>query len=621
MAKKKPNGYWKNREVVVKEANRIMKEHNFDRLPRGDKLRSMGEGAFLSGIIKHHGGLRAFREKLGQENPEVPKGSWKDFDYVVEQAKEIMKKHKLKVLPGQTKLVKLGYNSFAMAMGKYHGGMRKLREHLGQEKIINPQGIWKDLDYALEQAKEIKTKYNFERLPGREKLVEIGYGGLESAIYKYHGGMNKFRGHLGEEIKREKSEDLRNFDYIINKAKEIMKNQKLEKLPNGEELVNLGYSSFVSAVKRYHGGLNELRKKLGQNDLVKPNGYWKNWENAKKELLNIIEKYNLSEFPTQKFLCDIKRSSLVSAITNHHGGVFKVQEKLGFDFSRKHKDYWSNVKNILNEIKNFKKEENYDYFPSADTLKDLGYSSLSVAISQHYPGGLTKYREDHNDFTPMQLGEKTQRMLDLEKEFGISIEDHIRELYNKGKSAFKIGNELGVSETTIYHWFENLGIEKRGPKIRSESQLTKFFSENPDANEIGNLIYAGGNSSEIADILIELYPNRFLSAVDLARSLPKAIKSIGESLYPFKIEKAEKIWDNFRTKTPKMKYHLENILYNIIVDNYQRNFNENPEETVKELNYLSSKKKEISPLIKKVSDYYSSIYEFNIPGQGKLEAI
>jgi len=79
---------------------------------------------------------------------------------------------------------------------------RGLIEDLIKRGIITrskkTNGIWKSLEYALQQAREFKEKFNFDELPPTNKLEEYGQSSLLRAIYKYHGGMKRFKELLGE---------------------------------------------------------------------------------------------------------------------------------------------------------------------------------------------------------------------------------------------------------------------------------------------------------------------------------------------------------------------------------------------------------------------------------------
>ena len=63
-----------------------------------------------------------------------------------------------------------------------------------------PNGYWKSLENTISEAKKVMKEYGFDTLPPSNKLNDFGYGGLNNAIVKYHGGINNFREILNQEL-------------------------------------------------------------------------------------------------------------------------------------------------------------------------------------------------------------------------------------------------------------------------------------------------------------------------------------------------------------------------------------------------------------------------------------
>ena len=79
---------------------------------------------------------KGFREKwLKNFEFERKKGRWKDLEFTLKQAQELMKNHNFEDFPGAYTLKRIGYSSLADVIQKYHGGFpefrEKLREYLG----------------------------------------------------------------------------------------------------------------------------------------------------------------------------------------------------------------------------------------------------------------------------------------------------------------------------------------------------------------------------------------------------------------------------------------------------------------------------------------------------------
>lgn len=108
----------------------------------------------------------------------------------------------------------------------------------------------------------------------------------------------------------------------------------------------------------------------------KPKGYWENWENVEEELLEVIEE--LGDFPTSKQLRDMGNSSLAHAASKYHGSLREIKVEMGFNVSNKPSKYWTLWENVEKELRNVIEE--LGHFPTQNELKDLGYSSLILAI-------------------------------------------------------------------------------------------------------------------------------------------------------------------------------------------------------------------------------------------------
>ena len=71
------------------------------------------------------------------------------------------------------------------------------------EDSVKPKGFWNNPQNILKEARKVIKIYG--DLPGGEKLKELGYGGLDTAILRHYGGMRKLRNELG--IRERKKEN------------------------------------------------------------------------------------------------------------------------------------------------------------------------------------------------------------------------------------------------------------------------------------------------------------------------------------------------------------------------------------------------------------------------------
>ncbi|MCP6719619.1 MAG: hypothetical protein KJI71_05385 [Patescibacteria group bacterium] len=392
MRQRKPNGYWESEANVIEEAERVMKENGFDALPGMKILNELGESALGSGIYSYHGGMRKFRERLGQEQREKSKGYWQDPCNVVLEAEFIKGEHGFDMLLGSQILRKLGYSNFVAAINNYHGGMRNFREITGEDQVIREKRVWKNLEFALEQARELKKKHNLDMLPSGRTLTSMGYSGLINAIGSYYGGMTKFRQLLGEEVRRVRSEDLRNPKYVLKEAERVKEEHGFDYLPGVETLNRIGYFSLTNAINRHHGGIVKFRKLLGETLQRKPNGYWNKWGNARRELSRVMEE--IRHFPNQKELQSRGLSSLAVAITRTYGGMNAVRKKLGESVTKRDNEHYRDWVVVEHKVELVLQDhpELDGKIPSAYWLQRNGYFGLVNGIKKHH-GGFGRFRE------------------------------------------------------------------------------------------------------------------------------------------------------------------------------------------------------------------------------------
>ena len=107
------------------------------------------------------------------------------------------------------------------------------------------------------------------------------------------------RGYVGEETQESEFEIVRKpkgyWENWENVEKELIKIKKgyNGKIPSSNELNRIGKSGLVSAIHKYHGGLNTVRLKMKSFVLRRDRYYWQDWENVERELNEVIEKYTL----------------------------------------------------------------------------------------------------------------------------------------------------------------------------------------------------------------------------------------------------------------------------------------------------------------------------------------
>jgi hypothetical protein len=334
MAKKRPNGYWPNIDNCIAEAKAAMKKEGWETLPRGDVLEENGYGTLVYAITTYHGGMHAFRKHIGEQPLRREDGLWKDLAYALKEARAAMRKEGWAELPASTVLKEKGYGALIGAIMRYHGGFHKFRKHLRQQQLRREQGIWKNLDYVIQEAREAMRKEGWTYLPGKELLCKRGYGSLSSSITKYHGGFWKFRTLLGQENDRSAVGAWKDPTYTIAQARKAIKKEGWSTLPRQDVLSRQGYGGLAGAIARHHGGMHAFRKLVGEQPKKRESGVWQDLTYTINQAISVMQKEQWTRLPAADVLADRGYSSLNNAIKNYHGGYPVFREKLNAALGR-----------------------------------------------------------------------------------------------------------------------------------------------------------------------------------------------------------------------------------------------------------------------------------------------
>ncbi len=119
--------------------------------------------------------------------------------------------------------------------------------------------------------------------------------------------------------------------------------------PSTGRLKELGYNQLlVCSIKKYFGGIYQIRKRMGYQTSKKYRGFWKNWTNFEKEMKKAIRKNN-DEFPTPRILNEMGYSQLLAASLNYYGGLPAVRERIGYH-EQKRQELARKLEKIIMEI-------------------------------------------------------------------------------------------------------------------------------------------------------------------------------------------------------------------------------------------------------------------------------
>jgi len=257
-----PKGYLTVHKNIQFEAKRIMEKEGWAELPSGRTLQKRGHGSFLHAVDVHHGGLPALRNFLDQNRLNKPHGAWKSLDYTQAEARRAMQEEGWKKLPGANLLARKNYSSLSRSITVYHGGFHKFRRSLGQRELQRPYGYWMNVENAKKEALRAMEEQGWDELPNDKSLNKHGYSSLTRAIGKYHKGMRAFRKILEQKQKRERVGDWKDLTFTFEKARKAMQEQGWVELPSGNVVSDRGYGGLISAIEKYHGGINYFRQLL-----------------------------------------------------------------------------------------------------------------------------------------------------------------------------------------------------------------------------------------------------------------------------------------------------------------------------------------------------------------------
>ncbi|MCP6719618.1 MAG: hypothetical protein KJI71_05380 [Patescibacteria group bacterium] len=249
-----------------------------------------------------------------------------------------------------------------------------------------PNRYWKKPENILAEARRFLEEHNLKILSRRE--LELGYPSLSAAISGYPGGAYQLRKDLGEEITTKPKGYWKAWDNIQVGLEDII--EGLGHFPTQKELKDVGCFDLLYGIAKYHGGINEVKLKLGYELGVRPQGYWQEWRNLERELRPFVEE--LGRLPNKEELREKNLTHIEAAILKYHGGVENVRRRFDLSTSnRKPKGYWKDICNVILEAEFIKSEYGFDTLPSPRELSKLGHSSL-VTSTCEYHGGFAKIR-------------------------------------------------------------------------------------------------------------------------------------------------------------------------------------------------------------------------------------
>ena len=318
---RKPPGYWDNLDNIKRELLDVKEKLGY--FPDSGDLRRLKKHQLIKHIGKQ-GGIPKLRFMIEGNYNRKPAGYWKDFENVRRELEQVTEK--IGHFPTEKELIEIGRQDLSGAI-KSSGGFPAVRQRMGVTLLKTPNNYLKDIGNLREGLDPIINKLGY--LPSHTELVNLGREDLIRAINVHHGGFSNLSLRLGVKYDGKSTRKRgywRDFENIRKELGFVM--DELGHFPTTPDLIELGRKDLISAFN-YHGGINHVAQKMGQDnsDLNKPRGYWKDFENFRKELESVIE--NLGEFPSQDTLSRMGMYTLNGAF-RYFGGREKIKQRLGY---------------------------------------------------------------------------------------------------------------------------------------------------------------------------------------------------------------------------------------------------------------------------------------------------
>ncbi len=391
--KERPHKYWHNLENVLYSVRKVSDE--IGHFPTQLELKNYY--GINNAISKYHGGLLEVRKKAGYGEPgEKPAGYWQEWKNTQRELKKAIRENNGE-FPSQKYLTLNGLSSLSVAISKYFGGFRKVREQMGFEVGTQNPELLKDFKWVSKQIKRI-TKDNHGEFPTNPRLKELERYDLTWAIYKYHGGINAVREKMGYRPIQSSPGAFKDWKTVYDELRSVIRENDGE-FPSESHLREIGRGDIAHAINKYHGGVGKAQVKMGFQLKQRPRGQLKGWEYVESELRKRM-KDNNGRFPSQKFLIKNGEGSLVAAIQNYHGGMMAVRKKLGVEYDQNPYgtlQSWDWLEQQLKEII----DKNDGELPSYTALTKMGRHDIKHSIGK-YHGGFNIVRKKLG-YEPLQI--------------------------------------------------------------------------------------------------------------------------------------------------------------------------------------------------------------------------
>ncbi|GJD05901.1 hypothetical protein Gasu2_03450 [Galdieria sulphuraria] len=256
---RKPYGYWRNIENLLKEIQEFRK--NSARLDLDAAILKRGGYEMISRIAKLK--LSSYKERLGD---------WDTFreeilsfikEYVCKDREEMGVQEHMR-LPTPIELRKYKRSDLFAAI-EYHGGFWECSKRLGIPcvSLKKPCGFWSDTHHVEKELEIAARELNLpdKVMPTQSQLRSLGRLYLWRGIAQ-HGGAAAVAKQLGWKVILKPHKFWKNFEHLERELVEFVENSHLPRvMPTQKTLRAAGRYDIIHAIY-IHGGSGEVAKRL-----------------------------------------------------------------------------------------------------------------------------------------------------------------------------------------------------------------------------------------------------------------------------------------------------------------------------------------------------------------------
>jgi len=371
MTKRKPNGYWTDWKNLRRELQEVIDE--IGHFPSSTELRIRGNHSISNSIQIHHGKINAVQKRMGYGPKRKPNGYWKEWKNVELGIQEVIEV--IGHFPTIEELSDRSQNSLVTAINNYPGKINAVQKRMGYESKRKPYGYWKKWDNVKRELQEVIDEIG--HFPTYRELSDRSQSSLEAAINNYHGKINAVQEKMGYGPKRKPNGYWRKWGNVEQEIRKMI--DEIGHFPTSIEICRLSSSSLINSINTNHGKINAVRKRMGFEDLMKPNGYWKEWETIERAVQEVIDE--IGHFPSGTELQRLN-GAVCSGILKYHGKINAVRKRMGYELSRRPPGYWEKWENVEREVQEV--IDKIGHFPTPSEFRNLNLSTLASAIPKYH---------------------------------------------------------------------------------------------------------------------------------------------------------------------------------------------------------------------------------------------